>query len=187
MKLSYNEITENKIIVLDGVPHEVLSSHVFRKQQRKPVNAAKLRNIVTGKVTERAFHPRDVVDEAKIETKKVKYIYENRGEWWFCKPTDPSNRFEIKSTLIGERGKFLKPNTVVEALMFDERLIGLRIPIKVDLKVTESHPAVRGDTSKAGTKEVTLETGAVIQTPMFIKEGDVVRINTETGEYTDRV
>jgi elongation factor P len=78
-------------------------------------------------------------------------------------------------------------NSEVEALIFDEKIIGLKLPIKVDLKVTEAHPAVKGDTAKGGTKQVVLETGATINAPMFVKEGDILRINTETGEYTDRL
>ncbi|MDO8548364.1 MAG: elongation factor P, partial [bacterium] len=83
--------------------------------------------------------------------------------------------------------QFLKSNTVVEALVFDEHIIGIKIPIKVDLKVTEAAPAVKGNTVQGGSKEITLETGAKVQAPMFINEGDVVRINTELGEYVERV
>ncbi|MEK7568786.1 MAG: elongation factor P, partial [Patescibacteria group bacterium] len=86
----------------------------------------------------------------------------------------------------GKEG-FLKANTIVTAMVFDEKIIGVRLPIKVDLLVKEAPPAVRGNTVQGGTKEVTLETGATIYTPMFINEGDLIRVNTETGEYADRV
>jgi len=185
--LEYNEITEKKYIVLDGAPYEVLESHVFRKQQRKPVNATKLRNVITGKITERSFHVSEKAEEADISTKDIKYLYTNKGEWWFCEISDPSKRFKLEESMIGTPGQFLKPNSTVVAMVFDETIIGIKLPIKVDLKVTEAHPAVKGDTAKGGTKQVTLETGAVINAPMFVKEGDVLRINTETGEYTDRL
>jgi elongation factor P len=184
--LSYDEITERKYIILDGQPYEVLSSHVFRKQQRKPVNATKLRNVITGKVTEQSFHVSEKVKEADISNKEIRYLYNNKGEWWFCEITDPSNRFKLEADLIGNRGQFLKENSSVEAMMFDEKVIGIKLPIKVDLKVTEAHPAVKGNTAQGGSKIVVLETGATIQVPMFIKEGDVLRVNTETGEYADR-
>ncbi|MBX4210797.1 elongation factor P, partial [Candidatus Parcubacteria bacterium] len=82
---------------------------------------------------------------------------------------------------------FVKSNSIVNALIFGEQLIGLKLPIKVDLKIVEAAPAVRGDTVKGGTKQVKLETGATINAPMFIEEGEVIRINTETGDYVERV
>jgi elongation factor P len=185
--LEYNEITERKYIVYEGEPWEVVTSHVFRKQQRKPVNATKLRNLITGRVTEVSFHVSEKVEEADIEKKEVKYLYTNRGEFWFCEANDPSKRFELAESMIGPAAKFLKPNLVVDALMFNEKIIGLKLPIKMDLKVAEAHPATKGNTAQGATKSVVLETGAEIQVPMFIKEGDTVRINTDTGLYTDRI
>lgn len=185
--LQYNEITERKYIVIDNEPYEVISSHVFRKQQRKPVNATKLRNLITGKVKELSFHVSETVEEAEIDNKEIKYLYNNRGEWWFCELSDPSVRFKLSEELLGDGRTFLKTNSTVIALIFNEKIIGVKIPIKVDLKVIEAHPAVRGDTSKGASKEVVLETGATLQVPMFVKEGDIVRVNTESGEYTDRM
>ncbi len=185
--LEYNEITERKYIVVDGAPYEVIDSHVFRKQQRKPVNATKLKNLITGKVMERSFHVSEKAEEADITYRNIKYLFNNRGVWWFCEENDPSKRFSLGEELLGVQMKFLKANSLVEAMIFEEQIIGVKLPIKVDLKVTEAHPAVKGDTAKGGSKQVVLETGATILVPMFIKEGDVIRINTETGEYTDRI
>ncbi len=185
--LEYSEILPKKFILMDGAPYEVLDAHVFRKQQRKPVNQTKLRNIITGKVTEAAFHVSDKVEEADLSLKPAKYLYTNKGEFWFCDPANPSDRFELKEDVIGPAGTFLKPNSIVDALVFDEKIISLRIPIKVELLVKEAPPAVRGNTSQGGTKEITLETGATIQAPLFINEGDIVRINTELGTYVERV
>lgn len=186
-QLEYDEIKERKYIVLDGQPWEVLTSHVFRKQQRKPVNAVKLKNLISGKVTERSFHVSEKVDEAEIENRDVKYLYENRGEYWFCDPEDPSQRFKIDNGLIGSEIKFIKQNSILTGLIFDDEFIGIKFPIKVELKVTEAHDAVKGNTSSGATKEVTVETGATIFVPMFIKQGETIKINTETGEYTERV
>lgn len=185
--LEYNEITERKYIVFENEPYEVLSSHVFRKQQRKPVNATKLRNMLTGRIVEHSFHVSDKAEEADIDKKEIKYLYTNRGQYWFCEASDPSKRFELPETMIGGAAQFLKPNIMVDSLVWDEKIIGLKLPIKMDLRVTEAHPAVKGNTAQGGTKAVKLETGAEVQVPMFIKEGDVVRVNTETGLYTDRV
>lgn len=185
--LDYSEIVGRKYIVLDGEPWEVLDSHVFRKQQRKPVNATKLKNCITGKVTERSFHVSEKVEEAEIEERDVKFLYQNRGEFWFCEALDPSKRFEIDEDFIGLQAKFIKKDSIVKALSFNEKIIGMKIPIKIDLKVTEAHPAVKGNTAQGGTKTVTLETGAEVNVPMFIKEGEIIRINSETGEYAERV
>jgi elongation factor P len=185
--LEYNEITVNKFIIIEGQPYVVLDSHVFRKQQRKPVNATKLRNLITGNVKEISFHVSEKAEQADLEKKNVKFLYTNKGEWWFCEVNDPSKRFKLPAEMIGENGKFMKANTLVEALVFNEEIIGVTLPIKVDLKVIEAFPAVKGDTAKGGSKQVKLETGATINVPMFIHQDEIIRINTETGEYVERV
>jgi elongation factor P len=185
--LEYNEITLRKFIIFENEPYEVLASHVFRKQQRKPVNATKLRNLISGRIVEHSFHVSDKAEEADISTKKVKYLYFNKGEYWFCDEKDSSNRFKLDQQVLGDAIKFVKTNSIVDALIFDDKIFGVKLPIKVELKVTEAADAVRGDTAKGGNKSVKLETGVNITTPMFIKEGDIVRVNTETGEYVERV
>jgi len=185
--LEYNEILPKKVILLQGEPYEVLDAHVFRKQQRKPVNQTKLRHLITGKVTEQAFHVSEKVPEAELSNREVKYIYTNRGEYWFCDAVNPADRFTLPESVVGPQGTFLKPNTVVEALVFDEKIIALRLPIKVELLVKEAPPAVRGNTAQGGTKQIVLETGATVNAPLFVNEGDLVRINTETGQYVERV
>ncbi len=193
--LEYNEILNKKVILLNGEPYEVLDAHVFRKQQRKPVNQTKLRHLITGKVTEQAFHVSEKVAEADLSTKSVKYLYTNRGERWFCAENNPADRFMLSEDTIGAGTQFLKPNAVVEALVFDDpaapdragKIIGVKLPIKMDLLVKEAPPAVRGNTAQGGSKQITLETGATVNAPLFVNEGDLVRINTETGEYVERV
>lgn len=185
--LEYNEVTEKKFIVLDGSPYEVITSHVFRKQQRKPVNATKLKNLLTGKVTEYSFHQSEKIQEAEIDERDVKFLYSNRGEWWFADPENPADRFKVPAEVVGPQGKFLKPNTIVKQYLFDEKPINFRMPITMDLKVVEAPPNVKGDTMTGGQKVVKLETGAEINAPLFVNEGDVIRVNTETEEYRERV
>lgn len=198
--LEYSEIVERKYIVLNGEPYEVLSSHVFRKQMRKPVNATKLRNLITGKIAEQSFHQSEKVEEADITTKEAKFLYKNKGEFWFADPKDAAKRFKIAEELIGPQAKFLKPNSIAEVLIFtsddgsttlttgeeEGKMIGTKLPIKVELKVTEAPPAMKGDTATGGTKQITLETGAIINAPLFINENDTVIVNTETGQYVER-
>ncbi len=185
--LEYNEITLRKIINFEGQPYEVLDSHVFRKQQRKPVNAVKMRSLITGNIKEISFHVSEKVEEAELSKRDIKYLYSNKGEYWFCEANDPSKRFMLPDALVGHKLKFMKQNSILTALSFDEKVIDVQIPIKVDLKVIEAFPAVKGDTAKGGTKQIKLETGATINGPMFIEEGEVIRINTDTGEYVERV
>lgn len=185
--LSYNEISLKKVIIWNNEPHVVLASHVFRKQQRKPVNITKLKSLISGRVVEQTFHQNDTADEADIETRPIEYLYSNRGEYWFITPGKPSERFSLPDDIVGSEIRFLKPKSVIDAILFDERIIGIKMPIKAELKVTEEMEAVKGNTSSGALKEVTLETGVKVMVPMFINEGDIVKINTETGEYTERM
>ena len=127
-----------------------------------------------------------------MERKKILFLFkkinrqENRTEFWFCEEDDRGNRFEISDAVIGDLSKWMKENSIVDALLFDEKIIGIKLPIKVELKVTEAPPAVKGNSATGANKQITLETDTVINTPLFISEGDVVRVNTETGEYVER-
>ena len=158
----------------------------MQKQMRRPVNQTKLKHLIKGNVIEYSFQQSDKLQEAEIETRPAVFIYERNGEWFFHDIKDKSKRFSVPGELVGESGKFLKGNTEVDTLWFEEKLFRVRLPIKVDLKVKEAPPNTRGNTAQGGSKVVTLETGVNINVPMFINEGDVVRINTETGEYVER-
>lgn len=184
--LEYNEITVGKFIIFDKEPWEVLSAHVFRKQQRKPVNATKLKNLITGRVTENSFHVSEKVEEAELESKEIKFIYENKGEFWFNEVKDASKRFPLSSDQVGIGAKFLKKDTIAKALIFEDEIIGVKLPIKIELKVTEAPPSTRGNTAQGGNKAVKVETGAMVNAPLFINEGDTIRVNTETGDYVER-
>lgn len=185
--LSYNEIVQKKVIVYNNEPYKVLSSHVFRMQQRKPVNQTKLQHLVSGKVTEISFHQNESVPEADIEIIEALYLYTSRGESWFAEVGNPKNRFSFPEEVIHDKVQWLVQNSPVECLVFNEKPVTLEIPIKMDLKVTEAPPAVKGDTATGGNKQVTLESGATVLTPLFINPGDVLRINTETGDYVERM
>jgi elongation factor P len=184
--LSYNEIVQKKIIVYNGEPYEVLSSHVFRMQQRKPVNQTKLKHLVSGKVLEISFHQSETVAEADISRMQATYLYTNRGESWFAEEGNPKNRFSFPEAAVGDKVKWLIQNAPVEVMLYNDEPMTIMIPIKVELKVVEAPPAVKGDTATGGNKQVKLESGAVVNTPLFINEGDVLRINTDTGEYVER-
>lgn len=189
--LNYNEIKERKVIIFNDEPYEVISSHVFRKQQRKPVNATKLKNVMTGKVTEHSFHVSDKVEEADMSRRNVTFIYESKGEYWFHNQGDPKSRFAIGREIIGDQTiKFLKVNSPAELMIFenggDEQIIGVSVPMKMTFKVKEAPPSIKGNTATGGDKVVTLENGTTITAPLFIEEGESIVINTEKGEYVER-
>lgn len=190
--LEYNEIRERKVIIYEDEPYEVVSSHVFRKQQRKPVNATKLKNLLTGKVLEISFHVSDKVDEADLEKSEVKYLYSAKGEYWFCDAKDPSQRFTVPAEKIGNpQVKFLKEGMTAIMKIFeneneDRIIVSVELPIKMEFIIKEAAPAVKGNTATGATKAVVLENGTEIFVPLFINEGDRIRINTENGEYVER-
>ena len=172
---------------MDGAPYEVLETHFLRMQQRKAVVQTKIRNLITGKILDRNFQASDFFEEAEIERKSAMFIYESKGEYWFHEEGNPRNRFALDTELLGNQGRFLKPNTKVMTMVFDDKVIKVDIPIKMEFKVVEAPPAIRGNTAQGGTKQVTIEGGAKVNVPLFINEGESIRINTQTGEYVERV
>lgn len=187
MSLAYTDLTKGVLFIMDGSPYEVLETHFLRMQQRKAVVQTKIRNLMTGKILDRNFQASDFFEEAEIERKNAIFIYENRGQYWFHAEGDPKNRFLVDAALLGDQGKFLKPNLKVTTLVFDEKVIKVDIPVKMDFKVIEAPPATRGNTAQGGTKQVTIEGGAKVNVPLFVNEGETIRINTTTGEYVERV
>ena len=171
---------------MDGEPYIVLEYNFLRMQQRKPTVQTKLKNLITGKITAKSFQGSDAYPEAEIEKQPIVFLYENKDEFWFCEKNNPKNRFQLKEDILGGQGKFLKPNTEVLAYKFREKVINIELPVKIDYKVVEAPPSYKGNTATSGSKTVKLENGLAINVPMFINEGDVVRLNTETGEYVER-
>ena len=185
--LSYNEILPKTIINYNNEPYEVLSSHIFRMQMRKPVNQTKLRHLVSGKVIEISFHQNETVTEADVSPMDAVYLYTNRGQSWFAEEGNPKNRFFFEEDAVHEKVQWLVANTPVEIMTYEEKPITVKIPVKMELKVTEAPPNVKGDTATGGNKQVTLASGAVVNAPLFINTGDIIKINTDTGEYVERM
>ncbi|MBI2612912.1 hypothetical protein HYW59_03850 [Candidatus Kaiserbacteria bacterium] len=186
--LNYNEVKPGVAVLVEGEPYVCTWNNIMQKQQRRPVNQTKLRHLIRGNVIEYSFQQSDKLQEAEIETKSAIFVFHDarKGEWIFHDAKDKSNRFSVDDEKVGESGKFLKPNTEIETLSFDSKLFRVKLPIKVDLKVKEAPPNTRGNTAQGGSKVVVLETGAAVNAPLFIEEGDVIRVNTETAEYVER-
>ena len=189
--LDYDEIKPRKFILVDGQPFEILESHVARTQKRKPQNQVRMRNLLNGKVLPGTFHASDTAEEADISKRESLFLFENKGEFWFCDPNDRAKRFEIPGDVIGDAAKFLKENTLVDTKVFEyedeEKVIGVTLPVKMNFVVTDAPPAIKGNTASGGGKLVTIETGAQITTPFFIEVGETIVVNTDTGEYVERL
>ena len=189
--LTYSEIRQNKVIMYEGEPWLVVGAHVFRKQQRKPVNATKLKNLITGRMVETTFHVSDKVEEADMNKRDLKFLFRKKDELCFVDPKDPSDRMFLSPELLGEQIKFLKDNVEVTASIFtndedEQQIIALELPIKMAFEVKDAPPSIKGDTATGGNKIVTLENGATIDVPLFVNAGDKIIVNTETHEYVER-
>ena len=190
--LNYNEVKERKYILVDDEPYEVISAQVSRKQANKPVNKTKLKSLMNGRVVEHTFHMSDKIDEADMSKKNLVYIYSKGDEFWFHTEGNKSDRFPLDSDTIGNAKNYILEGSVVEFSVFtnddgDERITGVNLPIKVELEVTEAPPAIKGNTETGGDKLATMKTGLKVTVPLFINVGDVIAVNTDSGEYSERV
>lgn len=187
MAIPVNDLKPKTYFIYEGQPYVVLETHHLKMQQRRPTVQVRMRNLINNKLLERNFAQSDIFEPADVERQKVKYLYSHRDQYWFSYEKDPSKRFELKSEIIGDAGKFLKSNTLIDAISFEDNIISIELPIKMEYKVTEAPPAIRGDTAQGGVKQVTIETGASINAPLFINQGDMILVNTQTGDYVERV
>ncbi len=187
-QIEYNELKVGTVFTKneDPDPYRVLEYAFVRMQQRKPITQLKIKNLLTGKTQEYTAHQNETFREAEIEIALVNFIYKNKGEYWFHEVGNPKNRFSLDEEAVGNAGQFLKANTEVKAFKFNDKIINIELPIKMEFAVTEAPPAVKGNTAQGGTKQVTIETGAKVNVPLFINQDDVIRINTETGQYVER-
>lgn len=185
--LSINDLKAKLIVMIDGAPHQVLEVRHLHMGRGGSSVQTKIRNLVTGQVFSRNFKPADTFAEAEIEKRELRYLYGHRNEYVFIAPAKPSERFTLGEEQIGATKQWLKPNAALNAVFLDGKLLSVGVPVKMEFTVTEAPPGLKGDTVSGTTKTVTIETGAKIQTPLFIESGDVIRVNTETGEYAERV
>ena len=185
--LSYTDLTKGTMFVTDGQPYIVLEYEFLRMQQRRPTTRVKARNLITGKTGEYTFQQSGSFAEAEIAKEPLTFLYAHRGEYWFVDPKDQKRRIKFSEEQIGEQAKYLKPNITVTAYVFNGQIINIELPIKIDYEVKEAPPSFKGNTATGGSKTVVLDNGLSLNVPMFINQGDTIRINTQSGEYTERV
>ena len=163
----------------------MLWSDFMRTAMRKPVMRTKLRNLISGRVLELTFKPDDKIAEADLERGKASYLYLQNGEHYFMDQTT-YDQFFLTTDQLGEQAKYLKEGTEVQVLNYEGRPVTVQIPKKIEYTVVEAPDAVRGDTATSTSKTVKLDNGLEIKVPMFIKQGEKILVNTDTGEYSAR-
>lgn len=179
------DLKPGRAIQIDGNPFVVVSSQFGRKSQSKANMQCKLKNLKTGAVVARNFQGSEKIEPADVGFRKVQYLY-NDGERYTFMDLQSYDQFELDKETVGDAAEFLVDGNEMDALVFEEQPIAIQLKPTVDLKVTETIPGVKGDTASGGGKPATLESGLVVTVPLFINEGDVVRVNTETAEYMAR-
>ena len=186
--IAYNDLKKGTLFMWNGEPYEVLEYNFVRMQQRRPSAQTKIKNLKTGAISLQTFKQSDTFEELEFEKRAAVFVFCNRGTCTFHVDGKPNERFMLlEHEKLEGKAQYLKPNTEVTARYIDEELLDIQIPIKVDLKVTEAPPAVRGNTAQGGSKTATLETGSQIQVPLFVNTGDIIRVNTDTGLYAERM
>jgi elongation factor P len=182
---SLTDIKTGAVVKVNSMPYLVVWSEFNRKQQRKPVMRTKLKNLIDDSVLEKNFLAGESFEFADIERRRAQYLYKTDSEACFM-DNENFEQYSLPLDLIQEKLTFLKDDTEVYVTFYEEKPIGIQPPIKVVLKVMETPPGVKGDTATGGSKPATVETGAIVNVPLFINEGDSILINTETGGYISR-
>ncbi len=171
---------------MDGTVVQIIEFQHVKPGKGAAFVRTKLRNVITGAVVEKTFNPSDKYPIAYIKREDMEYSY-NDGDVYFFMNTETFDLVPISKSVLGDNFKFVKENVVCKVLSYKDSVFGVEPPIFVELEVTSTEPGVRGDTATNVTKPATLETGAEIRVPIFINEGDVIKIDTRTGEYIERV
>ena len=173
-------------IEIDGDPYVVVQYEFLKPGKGKAYYKCKLKNLLTGAQFDRTFRSSDKFNEPNLEEHEMEYLYADGEQYWFMNISTYDQIF-LTPDQVGDSIDFLKENTVCNVLLFEGKPIGISLPIFVNLKIIKSDPWAKGDTASGSTKPATLETGYEIQVPPFIEEGEIVRIDTRTGEYVERV
>ena len=184
--MDLNDVKLGAIVLMNNEPYQVIWSNRMRTAQRKPVMQAKLRNVISGKVLEYSFKFGEKVQEADVTRENANFLYADDDGTHFMN-NETFETIDLPKEVTAEQEPFLIEGTKVIVLRFNGKPVSIELPIKIDLKVVEAPPGITGNSGGNVTKPVKLETGLTVQAPMFIKEGEVIRIDTRTGEYVERV
>ncbi len=183
---STNEFKGGLKIMLDGDPHTIVENEFVKPGKGQAFNRTRVRNLKTGRVVEKTFKSGDSVEAADVMDTDMQYLYTDGEFWHFMNPTS-FEQLAAGKAAVGDADVWLKEQDMCEVTLWNGDPLSINPPNFVELKITETDPGVRGDTATGGTKPAHMETGAVVKVPLFIEEGEVIKIDTRTGEYVSRV
>lgn len=181
-----SDIRKNLKVILDGAPCVVIEFQFVKPGKGQAFTRTKLRNMITGNVLERTFKSGEKLQKADLEVRQMTFLYPE-GDRYVFMDTESYEQTYLDAESLGDGRYYLQDNMQVEVLLWNEKPIGVTPPTHVELKVRETEPGFKGDTSSNTLKPATLETGVQVMVPLFINEGDVLRVDTRTGEYVERV
>ena len=184
--IDVNELRKGVTFVLDGTLYKVLDYHHQKPGRGNATIRIKARNLRTGGTLEKTFQSGDRVQDARLDFHTIQYLYTD-GDYFYFMDTETFDQPAIKKSVLGESAGFLIEGMIAKLTIFENEPIDIELPTTVDLKVVRAEAAVKGDTATGVTKQVTVETGAKVQTPYFISEGDKIRVDTRDGTYVTRV
>ncbi|MBI4654684.1 MAG: elongation factor P [Nitrospirae bacterium] len=184
--ISTTEFKKGAKIEYNGNPYEILDFQHVKMQQRSPIVRTKIKNLKTRQVLEETFKAGDKFDTPDLEEKNMQYLY-GQGDTYFFMDTENYEQLSLSSEQLSDSKKFLKENMEVKILYYRGSPLTVQVPMFVELKIVETAPGIRGDTAAGGSKSATIETGAVIKVPFHLNKGDVIKIDTRTSEYIERV
>ncbi len=170
---------------MDGQVYQVVEFQHVKPGKGAAFVRTKFKNVITGAVVEKSFNPTDKFENAYVERKEYQYLY-NDGDLYYFMDNETYEQLPLNADKLGDNFKFVKENDVVKIMSYKGNVFGVEPPLFVELEVVDTEPGVRGDTATNVTKPATLETGAVIKVPIFINQGEKIRIDTRTGEYMER-
>ena len=182
---STNEFRGGLKVMLDGDPCSILENEFVKPGKGQAFNRVRLRNLKTGRVWERTFKSGESLEGADVIDRDMEYLY-NDGEFWHFMEPDTYEQHQADAAAVGEAAKWLKEQDVSVVTLYNGAPLAVTPPNHVELEITQTDPGLKGDTAQGGTKPATLSTGAVVKVPLFLSEGEVVRVDTRTGEYLGR-
>lgn len=184
--ISSNDFRPGVVVTLDGNLYAIVASQHVKRGRGSAYVRAKIRNLKTGAITERTFNAGERVPHAFLDRRSMQYLY-REGELFIFMDQKSYDQVNLDGALLGDATQYLKDNMVVTVVYFEDRPIAVELPNSVDLRIAETAPGIRGDTAAGGSKPATLETGTVVQVPFFVEVGDVIRVDTRSGDYLERV
>ncbi len=183
--ISSNDFRPGVAVTLEGDLYVIVASQHVKRGRGSAYVRAKVRNLKSGAITDRTFNAGERVPHAFLERREMQYLYHQEDEFVFMDQRS-YEQASLRDDLLGDATRYLKDNTVVTVVYYEDRPIAVELPNSVDLIVAETAPGIRGDTAAGGSKPARLETGVVVQVPLFVQVGDAIRVDTRTGEYLER-